>query len=71
MNQQPTVHRWTTKSEYYDIENGEEISKQLALRDYNILKKRKRIKIENYHGYITIENECERKKQLKIQWKEK
>lgn len=60
------VHRWTTKSEYYDMENGEQISKKLVERDYDIIKKRKQIKIENYHGYITIINECEKKRQTKL-----
>lgn len=60
------VHRWTTKNEYFDIENGEEISKQLVNRDYDIINKRKTTKIENYHGYITITNECERKRQTKL-----
>lgn len=66
MNNKTTVHRWTTKNEYFDINNGEELSNQLAKRDYDIIKKRKTTKIENYHGTITITNECERKKQLKI-----
>lgn len=60
------VHRWTTKSEYYDIENGEEISKQLMKRDYIIIRKTKTVKIENENGKTTIINECRKRPQYKL-----
>lgn len=66
MKQKTKVHRWTSKSQYFDVENGEEISRQNALKNYNILKTRKTVKIENYHGYINYEHECSRKNQLKL-----
>ena len=66
MNQKQEVHKWTTKSEYYDMEDGTEISKQKAIRDYNIIKKHITYKIENGTGTKTIINECDKKKQLRI-----
>lgn len=68
MKKDQTVHQWGTKSEYYDTENGEEISKQLAIRDYDIIKKRYTYEIENHYGTKTIINECEKKRQTKL-WK--
>lgn len=62
----PEVHQWTTRTEYFDVSDGVEITKRIAQRDYDILKKRKTIKIENFKGKITYTYECERKRQLKI-----
>lgn len=66
MEHKTEVRKWISKSEYYDMENGEEISKRVAKRDYHVMKKIKRIKIENEYGTITWQNECQRKRQLRI-----
>ena len=66
MNKETTVHKWRTSSEYYDIENGEKISKQLAKRDYLLIKKWKQIKIEYGTGYIIWVMECRKKNQLSL-----
>lgn len=60
------VHKWKSKSEYYDIENGEQISKKLALRDYAKIRTRKEIKIENHEGQINYIHECRKQPQLKL-----
>lgn len=66
MNQKPTVHRWTSKSKYFDVANGEEISKQQKEKNYVTLRITKRIKIESYEGRIEYTHECERKRQLSL-----
>ncbi len=70
MNNGTRVHKWTSKSEFFDRETGEEISKQLAKRDYVINKKWKLIKIENEQGKIIWINECTRNQQFNI-WGDK
>jgi len=69
------MNNYISISEYYDVENGEQISKKLAIRDYDIIKKIKQTKITDEtqaRGYeyktiiITYINECKTKTQLKL-----
>lgn len=66
MKNEQTVHRWTSKSLYFDIENGEELTKQNATQNYNKVKSHKKTTIEHYHGKIEYWHECQRKNQLKL-----
>lgn len=61
-----TVHRWKSKSEYFDIADGVEISKAVAKRDYITIKTHKNVTIENFEGTITYIHECRKKTQLKL-----
>lgn len=58
--------KWRTFIEYYETENGTQISKSLAEREYIITNQRIEIK-ENEQYYIKIHiKECERNKQLRL-----
>lgn len=60
------VHQWSTRVEYFDIEDGTEITKATAVREYITLRKRKSVKIENFRGTITWTCECIKQPQLRI-----
>lgn len=69
------MNKYITKSEYYNVETGLEITKNIAKRDFIILKKWKTVKIEDEtkaRGYeykkiiIIYINECQKSKQLEL-----
>lgn len=66
---------WVSKTEYYDVETGEQITKSVAEERMITLRVRKETKIidksaaygyEYHQGTITWIHECEKSKQLKI-----
>jgi hypothetical protein len=67
--------KYQTVVEYYNRRTGEQLSKKLAERDYDIIRKWKTIKVKDEtkaRGYeyktitITHIKECEESKQLKL-----
>lgn len=60
------VHRWTTKTTYYDTDTGEKLSYQLVKRDYKVIKRDKKTKIEGRNGIIEITGYCQRQRQTRI-----
>ena len=62
--------RWTTKSEFIDIDTGEVLpyynEKQLKYTDYIIINKTKKTKVHEKNGTITRTNFCKHTGQRKI-----
>lgn len=50
--------KWTTKSEYVDIDTGEKLDKELVEKQYIIIKKKKHSEKYKSTGTTTITNEC-------------
>lgn len=57
------IKKWTTVSEYVDIDTGEVLNKEQVKEQYTIIKKNKKTKLyeQQQHGLITITNECKRR----------
>lgn len=68
------VKKWYTTVEYIDIETGEIITKSMYKREYETLKKTKKVEIVEIiinqeiikHGQIKWQNECVRRRQLRL-----
>ena len=58
--------RWITKTEFYDVEDGTELTPKYAKQNYIIIAKNIITKFENGYGIRTIINQCQRDKQLKL-----
>lgn len=60
--------RWTSKSEYYDVANGEQITKANAKSNYIKLKTTKHVEINQIStaGVIKYTVECKKQPQLKL-----
>lgn len=60
--------KWTTTSEWVDVETGEVITKENAKQNYNITRKIKKYEYDKNHesGRTKITNECRKSTQLKI-----
>lgn len=59
------IGKWYTFTEYYN-EDGVQITKREAKKNYIIVKKHKKIEINGNTGKRTYWYECEKDKQLKI-----
>lgn len=57
---------WKTKSEYVDIDTGEQLTKEEVIKQYIIIKKRKHSEKYKSTGVTTITNECRRTNQGKL-----
>ena len=62
-----SLRKWTSSSNYIDIETGEKIEKQIAKKYYRIIKTNKNVKdISEQSGHIEYIIECRRKEQLEL-----
>lgn len=66
MNQDLRKIKWTSKTEYVDVETGEVITKSLAEREYIKKRSTKFTIIQNNNGTIKWITECERNRQQKL-----
>lgn len=59
------VGKWYTFTEYYN-EEGVQITKRVAIRDYDIIGTSKIIKINGNTGTKTFWKQCQKKRQLRL-----
>lgn len=57
------ITKWYTTTEYVDIETGEMLPKNVAVREYYIINKTKKTELNENYGLIKYINECRRTKQ--------
>lgn len=68
MTEKVHVKQWTTVVEYYDTEDGMQLTKNNATRNYIVVKTEK---ITTYNhlktkGYVTIYKQCRKQPQRKL-----
>lgn len=66
-----TIKKWTSTTQYVDLETGEVLTKKIATRDYKTINITKKVKVYGNNtnhacGYITWIHECRPTKQGKL-----
>ncbi len=58
--------KWYTETEYVDVETGEMLTKEAAVKDYIIKTTIKTVKIDGNNGKIKYQRQCERSRQCRL-----
>ena len=61
------ITKWYTTTEWVDIETGELIAKNVALKEYYIINKTKKTELNENYKIIKYTNECRNRNQRKLE----